>query len=109
MQRLEVSGAARPIYGSLGVKWLTILMLSSHPYLDLNAISCLTFSVAPGVPPISFMTYFLLHKLFNWLSNLEKNKIKPKALIQSGTDALSNVDRVDLLLSNGLDTISPKL
>jgi hypothetical protein len=36
-------------------------------------------------------------------------KIKPKALIQSGTDALSNVGRVDLLLSNGLDTISPKL
>jgi len=23
MQRLEVSGAVRPIYGSLGVKWLT--------------------------------------------------------------------------------------
>ena len=24
MQRLEVSGAVRPIYGSLGVKWLSI-------------------------------------------------------------------------------------
>jgi len=23
MQRLEVSGAVRPIYGSLGVKWLS--------------------------------------------------------------------------------------
>ena len=23
MQRLEVSGAVRPVYGSLGVKWLT--------------------------------------------------------------------------------------
>jgi len=25
MQRLEVSGAVRPIYGSLGVRWLTAL------------------------------------------------------------------------------------
>jgi len=24
MQRLEVSGAVRPIYGSLGVKWLSV-------------------------------------------------------------------------------------
>ena len=28
MQRLEVSGAVRPIYGSLGVKRLTALFLS---------------------------------------------------------------------------------
>ena len=28
MQRLEVSGAVRPIYGSLGVKRLTVLMFS---------------------------------------------------------------------------------
>jgi hypothetical protein len=26
MKRLEVSGAVRPIYGSLGVEWLTNLM-----------------------------------------------------------------------------------
>jgi len=26
MQRLEVSGAVRPIYGSLGVKWLNDLI-----------------------------------------------------------------------------------
>ena len=28
MQRLEVSGAVRLIYGSLGVKWLTAIWLS---------------------------------------------------------------------------------
>jgi len=29
MQRLEVSGAVRPIYGSLGVKWLNNFDLST--------------------------------------------------------------------------------
>jgi len=29
MQRLEVSGAVRPIYGSLGVKWLRVQ--TQHP------------------------------------------------------------------------------
>ena len=29
MQRLEVSGAVRPIYGSLGVKWLISFTMSS--------------------------------------------------------------------------------
>ena len=28
MQRLEVSGAVRPIYGSLGVKWLRCIVAS---------------------------------------------------------------------------------
>jgi len=39
MQRLEVSGAVRPIYGSLGIKRLTNLM---HKILFLNKfITCL--------------------------------------------------------------------
>jgi len=33
MQRLEVSGAVRPIYGSLGVKWLT------YPEWDTSLVS----------------------------------------------------------------------
>jgi len=28
MQRLEVSGAVRPIYGSLGIKWLIVRTLN---------------------------------------------------------------------------------
>ena len=28
MERLEVSGAGRPIYGSLGVKWLTVHLIT---------------------------------------------------------------------------------
>jgi len=36
MQRLEVSGAVRPIYGSLGVKWLTLnVPVHSSSYLRL--------------------------------------------------------------------------
>ena len=30
MQRLEVSGAVRPIYGSLGVKWLILTLHEGH-------------------------------------------------------------------------------
>ena len=37
MQRLEVSGAVRPIYGSLGVKWLSTRMAVS-PYGTLNVV-----------------------------------------------------------------------
>jgi hypothetical protein len=33
MQRLEVSGAVRPLYGSLGVKWVN---KRSGPTLELN-------------------------------------------------------------------------
>ena len=32
MQRLEVSGAVRPIYGSLGVKWLIWIVLTQRYY-----------------------------------------------------------------------------
>ena len=34
MQRLEVSGAVRPIYGSLGVKWLIIFWPLSRGYSE---------------------------------------------------------------------------
>ena len=33
MQRLEVSGAVRPIYGSLGVKGLTRILALDHGHL----------------------------------------------------------------------------
>ena len=40
MQRLEVSGAVRPIYGSLGVKRLTVY-LNSAAVIDLLAAAVL--------------------------------------------------------------------
>ena len=47
MQRLEVSGAVRPIYGSLGVKRLTNLM---HKFLFYNKfIICLYVFRASGI------------------------------------------------------------
>ena len=37
MQRLEVSGAVRPIYGSLGIKWLTLFPVPVLSYqLKIN-------------------------------------------------------------------------
>ena len=36
MQRLEVSGAVRPIYGSLGVKRLRIKITQFWNYIDLK-------------------------------------------------------------------------
>jgi len=37
MQRLEVSGAVRPVYGSLGVKWLRYFTRSNkHYFLPFN-------------------------------------------------------------------------
>ena len=38
MQRLEVSGAVRPIYGSLGVKRLTATPLASFGYVLLDRV-----------------------------------------------------------------------
>ena len=35
MQRLEVSGAVRPIYGSLGVKWLITSEFQHTTYLSI--------------------------------------------------------------------------
>ena len=45
MQRLEVSGAARPIYGSLGVKRLR--MCGSLPPLLLYAFTAWTWTILP--------------------------------------------------------------
>ena len=40
MQRLEVSGAVRPIYGSLGVKWLTCLgEVAKYESCEMNVVS----------------------------------------------------------------------
>jgi len=39
MQRLEVSGAVRPIYGSLGVKRLRTLKMFQNPHLYLGFYS----------------------------------------------------------------------
>jgi len=41
MQRLEVRGAVRPIYGSLGVKWL-ILFKMHRVYVERNTTKFLT-------------------------------------------------------------------
>ena len=43
MQRLEASGAVRPLYGSLGVKWLT--MNSATKDMFFHDLKSLTFSV----------------------------------------------------------------
>ena len=50
MQRLEVSGAVRPIYGSLGVKRLTTLHTSSS-YI-LQPPQCAENLVADGCPQV---------------------------------------------------------
>ena len=42
MQRLEVSGVVRPIYGSLGVKRLTILKHTAHGLLKSPAVTLYT-------------------------------------------------------------------
>jgi len=38
MQRLEVSGAVRPLYGSLGVKWLIIFAFPLQKWLRERAL-----------------------------------------------------------------------
>ena len=53
MQRLEVSGAVRPIYGSLGVKWLnllhtrppTLLQTRSRPPLHTPTLMVILYHV----------------------------------------------------------------
>jgi len=35
MQRLEVSGAVRPLYGSLGLKELSTIVVPHHPLLGM--------------------------------------------------------------------------
>ena len=68
MQRLEVSGAVRPIYGSLGVKRLTTFRKSLLPS-----------SSVPTVREKCYLNQIHLHTvltvIFNILIILKKNKV----------------------------------
>ena len=73
MQRLEVSGAIRPIYGSLGVKRLTNLM---HKILFYNKfITCLYMFRAPCAhhhQEVKTVLYSLwYHHIFKWPSGAQ--------------------------------------
>ena len=49
MQRLEVSGTVRPIYGSLGVKRLTSMAVRAIYRGKPDAIMCMTLSACGSV------------------------------------------------------------
>ena len=70
MQRLEVSGAVRPIYGSLGVKRLTYIgatKLGSYPELDPWTIIHILGFIIPNFLPIFVMITAALAIFQAWI------------------------------------------
>ena len=64
MQRLEVSGAVRPIYGSLGVKGLIFIMLSSR--LSVIHTICLHFHFSVSRPDMGGIYYSSISFVYKW-------------------------------------------
>ena len=58
MQRLEVSGAVRPIYGSLGVKWLKPV----NRFTDFDKTWCMKHGAVRGRPNAVFAEFCVVGK-----------------------------------------------